>query len=61
MPGSPTTKQCEIARLLRAVGMHREAEQALRTDLRARLRRARRRLRVRLIRSSRRLRRRVRV
>ncbi|MEA5364358.1 hypothetical protein VA596_32845 [Amycolatopsis sp., V23-08] len=61
MPGSPTTKQCEIARLLRAIGLHHEAEQALRTDLRARLRRGRRRLKVRLIRSSRRLRRQVRV
>ncbi|WP_328444403.1 hypothetical protein [Amycolatopsis sp. NBC_00438] len=61
MLGSPTTKQREIARLLRAVGMHHEAEQALRTDLRARFRRGRRRLRVRSIRWSRRLRRRVRA
>jgi len=61
VPRSPTTKQCEIARLLREVGMHHEAEQALRTDLRARLRRRRRRVRVWLIRSSRRLRRRVRA
>jgi hypothetical protein len=41
----PTDKQVRIAELLHEIGMHREAEQALRTDLRARWRRLRRRLR----------------
>ncbi|MGW5722353.1 hypothetical protein ACWEVP_39710 [Amycolatopsis sp. NPDC003865] len=43
----PTDKQVRIAELLHQIGMHREAEQALRTDLRARWRRMRRRLRKR--------------
>ncbi|MEU7789111.1 MULTISPECIES: hypothetical protein [unclassified Amycolatopsis] len=43
----PTDKQVRVAELLHEIGMHREAEQALRTDLRARWRRARRRLRLR--------------
>ncbi|MFJ7218706.1 hypothetical protein [Amycolatopsis sp. NPDC098790] len=41
----PTEKQVRIAELLHGIGMHREAEQALRTDWRARWRRMRRRLR----------------
>lgn len=44
----PTDKQVRIAELLHEIGMHREAEQALRTDLRARWRRMRRRLKLRL-------------
>ncbi|WP_370971025.1 hypothetical protein [Amycolatopsis sp. cg9] len=43
----PTDKQVRVAELLHEIGMHREAEQALRTDLRARWRRTRRRLRLR--------------
>ncbi|MEU0791463.1 hypothetical protein ABZ342_15455 [Amycolatopsis sp. NPDC005961] len=43
----PTDKQIRVAELLHEIGMHREAEQALRTDLRARWRRTRRRLRLR--------------
>ncbi|SEF36449.1 hypothetical protein SAMN05421837_110204 [Amycolatopsis pretoriensis] len=44
----PNDKQVRIAELLHGIGMHREAEQALRTDLRARWRRMRRRLKLRL-------------
>ncbi|MEV7038959.1 hypothetical protein [Amycolatopsis sp. NPDC051061] len=39
----PTDRQIRVAELLHEIGMHREAEQALRTDLRARWRRLRRR------------------